>query len=226
MKKIIVAILLTCSSTVFAQTEMNYNFSIGIRGVKIAQMPKILQQTSSDELTTMFLNGGMLKFNDNQISYRISGYYYYQPNKKFNNLCNTCEAAEGSMSDYTLKLGFEKNFNYSVVQPYFGMDLGYRQNNFDGLVKPISNLSLNSPYTASTTKNGFIIAPILGLKVNVIPNLSFYVETGLDLMYSYERQETVTNNLSATRTFNRYTKFELLTNAISAGIQIHFSGNN
>ncbi len=226
MKKILTLILIALSTQVYAQLDGDYNFSIGIRAFNVSQRPKLLQQVNTDAYIGSALNGAMIKFNDNQMAFRISGHYQYDRNKQFPNLCNNCETATGTLSDYGIKLGFEKNFNYSVLQPYFGTDFGYRSSNFNGQVKPNDPLSLNLPYTATTNKNSAVFSPLIGVKFNLANQFSFYTEASIDMLYSYERQETVTNNNSSTRTFARYNKFEVLMNLFSVGLQFHFSNNN
>ena len=72
MKKVFLSILILCAGiTSFAQTSADYNYSIAVRGFSMMQLPKILNQTNTQDYTRMAGNGAILKFNDNQISYRI-----------------------------------------------------------------------------------------------------------------------------------------------------------
>lgn len=227
MKKIIFVItLLFIASSGFAQTEGSYNYSIGVRGFSMMQMPKVLQQTNTDNYVDAWLKGGMIKFNDNQMAVRISGYYLYKRDFKFNNQCDNCESALGNMTDYSVKLGFEKNFNYSVIQPYFAADFGFRSNSFKGEITQLNPATMKTSYTAITSKNGGVVTPSLGLKINVAKQISFFAETGIDFLYSYERQETILNDPMNTRTFAKYNKFETLLNPVSVGLQIHFARKN
>ena len=223
---LLATILLFISITTFAQVDGNYNYSVGLRIFNTAQMPKILQQTNTGDYTPMWLNGGMIKINDNQMAFRISGHYYYKRDLTFNNKCDNCESAKGSLSDYVVKIGFEKNFNYAVLQPYFALDFGYRSNNFNGDVENKDATSMNKPYSVTATKNGGIFSPVLGFKVNLIKQLSIYAETNMDFFYTYERQETVLNDDVNTRTFAKYYKFESLLNPVSFGVQLHLGRKN
>lgn len=223
---ILVFTFLLTSISAFAQVDGNYNYSLGVKGYSMMQLPKILQQTNNDAYTNMWLNGGIIKINDNQMAFRISGHYYSNKDFKFNNQCDNCENATGNLNDYSIKLGFEKNFNYSVVQPYFGADFGFRSNNFKGDITRLNTASLNSPYTAVASKNGGTLTPILGLKINVAKQVSIFAESSIDFYYSYERQETVQNDANSTRTFAKYSKFESLLNPVSVGLQIHLVGKN
>jgi hypothetical protein len=219
-------ILLVTSLSAFAQIDGNYNYSIGVKGYNLVQMPKMLQQTNSNDYTEMWVNGGMLKFNDNQMAFRLSAYYFYKRDLSFNNQCDECETARGNFNDFSAKIGFEKNFTYSVLQPYFAIDLGYRTTGFKGKIQPNGAGSTRAPYSVNTSKNGATLSPVLGLKVNVLKNVSIFAESGLDFFYSYERQETVLDDMANSRTFAKYYKIESLLNPISIGLQIHLIDRN
>lgn len=224
---ILVFTSLLISISAFAQVDGNYNYSLGVKGYSMMQLPKILQQTNADDYTKMWLNGGIIKINDNQMAFRISGHYFNKKDFTFNNQCDNCESATGTLSDYSIKLGFEKNFNYSIVQPYFGADFGFRSNSFKGDITRLNAANINAmPYSTVATKNGGTLSPILGLKINVARQVSIFAESSIDFYYSYERQETVQNDANSTRTFAKYSKFESLLNPVSVGLQIHLVGKN
>lgn len=227
MKKIVLLLsLITLSISSFSQINGNYNYSIGVRGFTIMQMPKIMNQTNDEWYNNTYFNGAMIKFNDNQISYRISGNYLRNSLKFYNN-CESCEEADGHVTDYAFKIGFEKNFNYSRIQPYFAFDIGFRSNSFNGTtanINPQSNSDMT--YKADATKNGFIASPVIGIKLNPINELSFFVESSLDFFFSYERQELVAQDATNTRFFNRYNKSEFLLNPVSIGVQLHLGSKN
>ena len=115
MKKILSIILLLISVNTFAQVDGNYNYTIGLKAFNLMQMPKVLQQVNDADYNLSTLNGGMIKFNDNQMSFRISGHFLKENEYTFKNNCDNCETAEGSLKDFSIKLGFENNFNYSVI---------------------------------------------------------------------------------------------------------------
>lgn len=226
MKKLLFSIIcLLFSYTAFCQVDGNYNYSIGIRGYSSMQMPKILNQINSQHYTDTYLNGALVKINDNQISVRLSG-NYFRKNISFNNQCENCEIAQGRMTDYSFKVGFEKNLNYAKIQPYFGGDIGFRANHFSGEINTANPKSTTAPYNVDADKNGFVFAPILGIKINPIKQVSFFAETSLDFYYSYERQETIQQDATNTRSFVKYNKWEFLLNPISIGIQVHLAGKN
>lgn len=226
MKRILLSLtmILGTSFAMFAQTSADYNYTIGIRAFSLMQLPKILNQTNTQDYTNAYGNGIMLKFNDNQISYRISG-NYFRNDIGFDNTCSTCEIANGKVTDYSFKIGFEKNFNYSIVQPYFGFDIGYRSNRFTGNINQKNPLVGNNTQTADANKNGLVLTPVIGLKVNILPQLNIFAESNLDFYYSYEKQD-VTQVGGVGRTVNTYRKWEYLLNPISAGVQFSLNGKN
>lgn len=234
MKKNLLAILLLLTGGAsFAQMNGDYNYTIAVKGYALMQMPKVMNEVNFGKYTNVYFKGGVLKFNDNQFSYRISG-YYQKNSKTFYNNCTTCEQIGGDMSDYAFKLGFEKNLNFSRIQPYVGLDLGYRSNKFIGKAYNVNELQLRAAMDASSaiastkveaTKVGFVASPILGLKFNPISQLTLFAETSLDFFYSYERQERVTEDINNTRTLSRTNKTEFLLNPVTVGIAVHL-GNN
>lgn len=225
-KILLIAVSLFISASSFAQVDGNYNYSIGVKGYSIMQMPKILQQTNTEDYNDMWLNGGIIRFNDNQMAFRVSGHYLYKRDLSFKNQCENCETANGNLTDYAFKIGFEKNFNYAVLQPYFAADFGFRSNSFRGNVTSQNVASMKAPYTAIASKNGGTFSPTIGLKVNVAKQVSIFAESSIEFYYSYERQETVLNDAANTRTFAKYTKLESLLNPVSIGIQFHLVGRD
>lgn len=225
MKKILLSLIVLCTSlTLFAQSSADYNYTIGLRGFTLMQLPKVMNQTNTQDYVKAYGNGLMFKFNDNQISYRISG-NYYRSDEEFDNTCASCEIARGKVTDYSFKIGFEKNFNYSRIQPYFGFDLGYRSNRFTGTISPKSALVGSTDQTVDASKNGLVLTPVLGLKVNIIPQLNVFAESNLDFYYSYEKQDLTQPN-GVARTVTTYRKWEYLLNPVSIGVQFSLNGKN
>lgn len=235
MKKIIIAAcVLMFSIPAFSQQNADYAYSIGVRGFNYMQMPKILNQSNSDNYLKTYFNSVLLKFNDNLFSYRINGSYLRKDDEFFNN-CENCELVRGQMKDYAFKLGFEKNFSYTAIQPYIALDLGYRSNRFKGTSVTVNPAKLSQTTPASqaipanqvtATKEGFTISPVLGIKFNPIKEISIFAESNLEFFYSYERQETITQDASNTRSLSKFHKGEYLINPVSIGIQIHLVNKN
>ena len=212
MKKILLSLFtLFISFTSFAQTGADYNYTIGFRAFSLMQLPKILNQTNTQDYTKAFANGAMLKFNDNQISYRLSGSY-------LNDDIDVMESDNGTgkIQDYSIKMGFEKNFNYGIVQPYFATDLGYRSHEFDGII--------NSGNATKVTKHGFTLAPGFGLKLNVARQLTFYVEGSVEFFYFQNKYENTPPG-STDRIISKNYQSQFLLTPLSTGLQFHF-GNN
>ena len=230
---LLVLFLTVTSATAFAQMSGDYNYSIGLRGYTVMQMPRILNESGSKYFTNTTLNGVMVKFNDNQISYRLNGTYYNKSKQFFNN-CASCEEANGKLVDYSFKVGFEKNFNYARIQPYFAIDLGYRSNTFSGEMENRNELKAASARAVAVdiatvqieaSKMGTVFTPVLGIRVGITNQVSIFAEGNLDFFYSYERQETTWHDANNTQTFKKFYKSEFLLNPFSAGIQIHLGSN-
>ncbi|HEY0053940.1 MAG TPA: hypothetical protein VGB63_01175 [Pedobacter sp.] len=241
-KKILLLILITVSTTIQAQIrridtvttsninlkttqspgQQQYLYSIGVKAFSIEEFPKILNQINSDMVLNTYMSGVILKVNDNQISYRLSA-NFFKKDMSFDNECEGCEQANGNLKDFSTKIGFEKNFIYGVVQPYLAFDLGYRRTGFKGDVKSPTIASNTNPYKVTTLKNGFLMSPGFGVKLNLINHLTLSVETGVGLLYSYEKQEKDFENKDLPRTSNSYNKWEFLLKPVSmATIQYNF----
>ena len=205
------------------ESQKQYHYSIGVKAFSIEEFPKILNQVNSTNYINTAMNGVFLKLNDNQISYRLSG-NYLEKNITFRNKCEDCEKAYGKLKDFSAKIGFEKNFNYAVLQPYFAFDFGYRRNSFDGDVENATALNFTTPYEVKTLKNGFLMSPNLGVKINLLSRVTLVAETGMGLLYSYEKQEKIFKDVNRTRSVNTYNKWEFLLTPVSMlGIQVNLS---
>lgn len=221
MKNWLSTILLLCSFSASAQTEGNYNYTIGLNSFSLVQLPKILQQKAIDQHVQMWVNGGFIKFNDNQIGIKLSGYSFNDRKYAFVNQNDGAEMARGHLKDYAFRVGFEKNFNYAILQPYIGLDLGYRHNQFEGDMTPDN--SLKPSYTAFSQTDGMTIRPAVGFKINMTKHISVYANSSVEF---YLAKETITKvgMLGATGDqVNRVSSFQTLTNPVTVGIQVHFS---
>lgn len=232
IKYLLVILVSMATLKAFSQSNYTYSYSIGIKGYNYQQMPKVLDQANSKSYVSSAFNSYFVKFNDHLLSYRVSG-GYLQKSFVFNNTCNNCDLIAGTMKDFVGKVGIEKSFTYSIVQPYAGVDLGYRSNKFEGNSKNINPLkqaqadltnTVLSQSSVLTTKEGFMISPVAGLKMSPVSQLSVFVEASLDFFYSYERQELVTQDAFNVRTLNKSHRAESLLNPISVGLQFNFGG--
>ncbi|MBB2149924.1 hypothetical protein [Pedobacter gandavensis] len=229
-KQLLILVLLLSGGTAVAQMNSDYNYSITVRGYGLVQLPKVFNETDPVKYTSTSFSGLTVKFNDNQINYRLGGSYIKQ-SKTFYNNCNNCEVVKGDITDYNFKVGFEKNMNFSMVQPYIGADIGYRSSRFVGVSQNVNTLKADvsgaviPPVKMETSKNGFIISPVVGIKVHPLPQWSIFVESSLDFFYSYERQEGVVEDAGNYRSFTRTNKSEFLLNPVSVGVSFHLGGN-
>ena len=129
---------------------------------------------------------------------------------------------EGRIKDYSFKAGFEKNFIYGHIQPYLGFDMGFRSNEFDGTLTDNASNNVN----VSTTKRGFTLAPVLGLKLNPIKEISIFAESNLEFFYAWGKTDYTGLQDPQSRGSNKFQKGELLNNPVSVGIQIHLGRKN
>ncbi|WP_285009900.1 hypothetical protein [Pedobacter faecalis] len=230
MKKTLLLLLLTLSVySVSAQMNDEFNYTIAVKAFSVRQMPKILSQKNAERFSNSWFKGGILKFNDNQFSYRINGNYIKTGIRLIND-CADCEEANGTVTDYVFKLGFEKNLSFSRFQPYFGFDMGYRLNKFDGQLmstNPLIDAQARevSADAVEATKSGLLLSPLLGFKINPVSMVSVFAESNIDFFIFHEKQETVSRDVNNTKTVNNYRKSEFLLNPVTIGIQIHL-GNN
>ena len=204
------------------KSQRLFLYTIGVKAYGLEEFPKLLNQVKSNDLVPTSMNGVILKLNDNQISYRLSA-TFYSKDITFKNECEECEEAKGKLKDFSTRIGFEKNFVYGTFQPYLALDLGYRRNSFDGEVKNAGTLNYTNPYNVNTLKNGFLISPNFGLKVTPIDHITIALETGIGLLYSYEKQERITQDMSRTRSFSKFNKWEFLLSPVSMlSLQFNF----
>jgi hypothetical protein len=222
MKKILLVISFTLISFMaFSQRDGNYNYSLGVRGYNYTQMPKLFNQSNTDIYLTSYFNNYIIKFNDNLWSYRLNG-GFIKKEVAFANNCDNCEFISGQMKDIAFKMGFEKNFNYSVVQPYFAFDIGYRSNKFDGQAEG----DLKNAHNVKYTKDGFTVTPAFGLKVNPVAQISIFAESNMEWFYSSATEERNVINGSTGSSVSKYKKGEFLFNPVAIGIQFHLDAKN
>lgn len=190
MKKYSVFLLLFILNTtyLYSQSQNDFSYSAGIRLFSYGEYPTLLNEVrESDTYRTAFFNSLIFKFNDNQMSYRVIGTIYSNNNYSFNNICLDCEQINGELNEFSAKIGFERNVIYGPVQPFYGMDLGFKKIGFTGSAKDVyTNLPL---YDVSVKKNGGLLYPFIGVKVNLLKaRLTFSAEAGIDILYSHDKE--------------------------------------
>lgn len=209
MKSFVVSILIFLSLSSFSQTSKPenisagaqhytsgynnatlYSYSIGFKFLSVEAFPKILDQTDPDALRTSKFNGIILKYNDKQISYRLSG-NFFSLHLSFTNRSEEYNPLRGRLTDNHIKVGFEKNIIYSSVQPYFGFDLGVKRSVFkgDAYSRATDRQIAASPYDVKTEKDGLSLSPVLGVKLNLVNHFTVAAEGTFDVLYSRERRE-------------------------------------
>ncbi|TZF84007.1 hypothetical protein FW774_11215 [Pedobacter sp. BS3] len=120
----------------------------------------------------------------------------------------------GRVEDYAVKIGFEKNITYTRLRPYYGADIGYRDNEFKGISWDGKNPN-TALYDAQAKKNCLVLTPFIGLRLNIIDHLSITAETGMDIMYDYEKQDKIYYDAARTHTQVKYQKMEYLFRPLS-----------
>lgn len=206
MKKSFTLVFLQFFSIIaFAQSQSDSNYSIGIKLFAVEEQPKLLNEVRSHSMFyTSGLNGLMLKIHDNQISYRFSAYYFKKDDYKFTNECSNCETVQGKYNSLDLKIGFEKSLIYSRLQPIYGMDMGFKRVAFDG--KSTDKNSSMFFYNVNIEKNAITFNPFVGLKYNLLRNLTLSAEAGFDFIYTTDKETKtqMSNALISSNNFNRW----------------------
>lgn len=208
------------------EIQNSFSFTAGAAILGLEQFPKILNQTNSNDLHKSFLNGLILKYNDNQISYRFTG-SLINKTVTFNNECEDCEVTTGKIQDYQIRTGFEKSILYTKIQPYFGAEIGYRSNRFKGSSQAAGSSYSVTPYDVLAEKKGATLAPMGGIRFNLINHITLSAEAGFDIFYSYERQEKTFRDNNRTRTLQTYRKMEFLPRPLTSfSLQYNFGLND
>ena len=225
MKQGLLSLLFVSLFILNVRSQSNSTYSIGFNAFSYLQLPGIENQDPLKYITTKF-NGGLFKIDDRQINYRLSGRFTAQ-SVDFKSNCKNCYLINGKVTDYAIKMGFEKNLNYSSIQPYFAFDIGYRYNRFKGL-RDFIDLQRTIALTdqMETIKNGLTLSPALGLRITPVEQLSIFAEGSFDLYLSHLRIQTVAQNTAAQRTETSGSKKEFLLSPVTVGLQFHLGSRN
>lgn len=178
-----------------------FNYTVAFKIMSVETFPDILSKNNKDSYVTSKFNGFLLKFNDKQLSYRLSGSFYNQK-VEFINGNNSTENIAGNQKDSQVRLGVEKNINYSTLQPYLGFDIGYRRNTFNG------KNNTNNFYNIERT--GVTASPFLGIKLNIVNHITIAGEAAFELFYNkiiLERDSgVITEQSGKSRTWETFFK--------------------
>lgn len=226
MKKLLPFILFQLLATIcLAQSQSDSNYSFGVKLLSIDEQPKLLNEIrgGSSNFYTSGLNGLVLKVNDNQISYRFSGFVFKKDDYSFTNQCSNCEFIKGNYTSLDLRIGFEKSLTYSKLQPFYGADLGFKQVSFDGA--SASKITQAYMYSVDIEKNGGVFNPFIGIKYNVIRALTLSAEAGFDFIYTYDK-ETKTDANNTLISLSNYKRWQYSAKPLaSLSLQFNFGRN-
>ncbi|WP_442794726.1 hypothetical protein [Pelobium manganitolerans] len=186
-KLFIIIFFVTVSIGASAQSQSNSTYSIGLKMFALEEQPKLLNEVRNNtKYYSSALNGLMLKINDNQISYRFAAYTFKEKDYTFRNQCSTCEIVSGNYNSLDIKIGFERSIIYSRLQPYYGLELGYKNVEFGGVS---ADANSKAPiYNVNIEKNGVTLNPFLGLKLNVINAITIGAEAGFDIIRTHDKE--------------------------------------
>lgn len=172
----------------------DYWYTLALKTYSYEQFPQILDQPSDLPYLSNYLTGLLFKLNDNQISYRFQVGYVFRKNLALANECVGCGTAVGDFQHTSVKIGVEKNINYSRFQPYFGTDVGFMFQRYDGRTTTFSQDESGQPLHRNAlvedNKNALLISPLLGFKVYVVPKVAIGAEANFNLGYTYRKTNT------------------------------------
>lgn len=225
MKKIFLLFIMQFFAFIsFSQSQNDSNYSLGLKLMTFEELPKFLNEVRTNpkfNITTF--NGLIFKVNDNQISYRFQVSNFKNNDYTFENECADCEVVTGKFTDLNLKMGFEKNLNYTRLQPFYGLDFGYRGITFVGEAKNTGTSAFL--YHANINKHGATIYPFLGIKFNVIKTLTISAESGIDFLFTSDKEIKSTNN-NAVQSINNFTRWQFASKPLGMlSLQFNFGEN-
>lgn len=174
----------------------DYMYTISIKSFALEHFPQLLNQPIPGELHRSYLNGLMFKFNDKQISYRISGSFFNKGDISSNNVHNDMStSASGRLQNIAIKLGFEKNMTYTRLQPYFGMDIGYMRQEYEGKTHPRLNTYVNvASENFLDRKNSILLSGFIGLKFHIASYFTLAAEANVNGAYSFQKTDYSNDN--------------------------------
>ncbi|MFC3196862.1 hypothetical protein ACFOET_04470 [Parapedobacter deserti] len=159
----------------------DYWYTVALRVYAHEQFPQLLNQPSAQPYRNSYLNGIMLKINDNQISYRLQA-AHFNGDVSFDYECEGCgPVVNGKFRNTALKVGAEKSVSYSRFQPYFGGDIGFMIQRF--FTKGYENTAV----FAEDNKNAALFSPFIGLKLYVAPRVAIGAEANFNMAYTYQK---------------------------------------
>ncbi|TAF44392.1 MAG: hypothetical protein EAZ51_06030 [Sphingobacteriales bacterium] len=227
MRIILFVFILLYSLQGVAQSQSESNYSFGLNVISYGEVSKLLNEVrSAESYKSSKLNGFIAKFNDNQMSYRLIASRYFNKDYNFYNDCRECEYIRGKYTSYEIKLGFEKNILYAKLQPFYGFDLGYKSITFNGQATDFKTNNTIGNYQTEIQKKGSLFYPFIGLKYSPINQITFSIESGYNIFWSFEKQIKRYNDVDKTITKQNQTQWEFLNQPIGFfTIQYNFGAN-
>ncbi len=172
----------------------DYWYTIALKTYSYEQFPQILDQPSDLPYQSNYITGLQFKLNDNQFSYRFQVGYVNKKNLVLANECVGCGKAKGDFQNTSIKIGMEKNINYSRVQPYFGSDSGFMFQRYDAKSEisttDASGNTVEKRASVEDNKNALLLSPVLGFKVFIVPKVAIGAEANFNLGYTYRKTNT------------------------------------
>lgn len=198
-------LLIAAYFTPYAQSQSESSYSIGLKLLSIEEFPKLLNEVKDQRAYQILKpNGLVFKINDNQISYRFQIYSVNESKYSFKNECSTCEQVNGKYEELNFKIGFEKNFTYTKLQPFYGLDLGYKSVKFNG--KATNTSTSAYLYDTNIYKYAAVISPFVGFKYSFVKMLTLSAEAGLDVLNTSDKEikSNSNNDVNASSRVNRW----------------------
>ncbi|SDM17873.1 outer membrane beta-barrel protein [Pedobacter antarcticus] len=217
IKKLLLIALMCCSTFAFAQKDGDAKISLGVRGYNYTELPQLFNQAKDHQFINTKFNSYIIKFNDGLFSYRLNG-NYINKSLQFDNNCTGCDLTSGKVKDYAFKAGFEKNFSYTGIQPYFAFDLGYRSTEFNGRGFQAERV----PSAVDFRKRGITVTPVLGIKISPIKELSIFAESNMEFFYAFGKERSTADGADQPTNSHKFKKGEFLLNPVAVGVQFHF----
>ncbi|SFC51817.1 hypothetical protein SAMN05421747_11343 [Parapedobacter composti] len=185
------------------QHKSNFNtdfgYTVAIRAYAYEQFPQLFNQSAEQPNRSSSFNGLLFKLNDNQISYRLQA-AYFDDVVSLDNACEGCPPSmTGQLKNTAIKVGMEKNVNYSRFQPYFGADLGFMVQRF--------NTEGHGPVIAEDNRNALLFSPFIGAKVYIVPRVAIGAEANVNIAFTHQKTSNYYSEALAARTADQTKKY-------------------
>lgn len=152
----------------------DYLYTIGVKLYGYEQFLPAFNQTSDDTYYNTYVNGLMLGFNNNQMTYRLQASHFRKDSNGGH--------AFGKLTNTAIKMGFQYHLNYQRIQPYLGTDIGVMIQRYrSGYTATEESVSITERIVAP------LASPFVGVRVFIIPKLSVAAEANFNVAYSTKK---------------------------------------